>query len=203
MVRREREFDSPCWHHLSADGGIGRRATFRPWWETVRVRLLLCAPYARVVQRQRQRLQTPRSEVQILPRAPSPNSSIGRGRGLKPLQVQDRSLFGAPHARLAQRQSGAPTKLRSGFRNSQRVPIIGMWRNVCKTHGSHRRCASVDEYSGPPQSRPCSIGRNGANIGKSLCRLGRLHHRPESFSSPRLWAFADSIIGFGSTSPLL
>ena len=48
---------------------------------------------------------------------------IGIRAGLKPRSLQVRSLSPAPfHARLAQRQSGAPTKLRSGFRNSQRAP---------------------------------------------------------------------------------
>ncbi len=41
---------------------------------------------------------------------------IGIRAGLKPRSLQVRSLSPAPfHARLAQRQSGAPTKLRSGF----------------------------------------------------------------------------------------
>ena len=50
---------------------------------------------------------------------------IGTRAGLKPRSLQVRSLSPAPfHARLAQRQSGAPTKLRSGFRNSQRAPLL-------------------------------------------------------------------------------
>ena len=63
-------------------------------------------------------------EVRILARAPCPSIPIGRGKRLKPVSVQDRSLPGAPiHARLAQRQSTGFTHRRSRFRNSQRVPI--------------------------------------------------------------------------------
>lgn len=61
--------------------------------------------------------------VRIQPQAPCRRSPIGRGNRLKPGQVQDRGLPAAPsNARLAQRQSRVFTRLRSGFRNSQRAP---------------------------------------------------------------------------------
>src|SRR5215472_61480 len=83
-------------------------------------------------------------------RAPCSNSPTGRDDALRTHALQVRILLGAPrlssptaeaacskqvtvrvqilpqapiHARLAQRQSGALTQLRSGFRNSQRVPV--------------------------------------------------------------------------------
>ena len=102
------------------------------------------APFhARLAQRQGNAFRPHPVGVQISGRVPCPCSPTAEANRSKRYTVRVQITPRVPlHARLAQRQSGGPTNLRSGFRNSHRVPscaCISVAENAADNRGTQVR----------------------------------------------------------------